>query len=105
MERRLHTRHHAATRVYLSAPGYGFWRCHAQNVSSAGVFLEDGPAELPRGTEVELIFAVSLGRVTRIHRRQAVVAHISSNGTGLMMKGYSSNQNQTRSRRAARSKA
>jgi hypothetical protein len=36
---------------------------------------------------VELIFAVSLGAVTRVHRRQAIVAHVSSNGTGLRMKG------------------
>lgn len=99
MERRLHTRHHARTRVYLSAPGHRHWRCEAKNVSSNGVFLENGPIDLPRGTDVELIFAVELGPVTRIHRRTAVVAHVSANGTGLQMKGYTNRR--ARNRRAA----
>jgi hypothetical protein len=37
---------------------------------------------------VELAFAISLGAVTKIHRRTAVVAHISRGGTGLMMEGH-----------------
>ena len=31
--------------------------------------------------------AINLGTVTKIHRRTAVVAHISRGGTGLMMEG------------------
>ena len=43
---------------------------------------------LRRGQTVELAFAISLGIVTKIHRRTAVVAHISRGGTGLMMEGH-----------------
>jgi len=90
MERRLHMRHPARTKVFLSAPGYRIHRCKASNVSSSGVFVEGSHLDLARGTEVELIFAVDLGQITRIHRRNAVIAHISSNGAGLKMKGYAS---------------
>ncbi len=30
-------------------------------------------------------FAINLGVVTKIHRRTAIVAHVSKGGTGLMM--------------------
>jgi hypothetical protein len=88
MDRRLHMRHAARTQVYVSVPGQPIRRCKAANVSSSGVFLEGATFKLPRGTEVELIFAVDLGTLTRIHRRNAVVAHVSSNGAGLKMKSY-----------------
>jgi len=88
MDRRLHMRHAARTQVYVSVPGQPIHRCKAANVSSSGVFLEGAKFKLPRGTEVELIFAVDLGTLTRIHRRNAVVAHVSSNGAGLKMKSY-----------------
>lgn len=81
-------RHPARTKVYVAPPGQPIRRCKASNVSSSGVFLEGGDFRLRRGTEVELIFAVDLGSVTRIHRRRAVIAHVSPNGAGLKMKGY-----------------
>ena len=43
---------------------------------------------LRKGQTVELAFAISLGVVTKLHRRTAVVAHISRGGTGLMMEGH-----------------
>jgi hypothetical protein len=97
MDRRLHMRHPARTQVYVCAPGQPIRRCKAANVSSSGVFLEGARFRLPRGTEVELIFAVDLGTVTRIHRRKGVVAHVSVNGAGLKMKSY-----EAQSRRYAR---
>ena len=33
-------------------------------------------------------FAINLGAVTKLHRRTAVVAHVSRGGTGLMMDAY-----------------
>lgn len=81
-------RHPARTQVYVSVPGQPIQRCKAANVCSTGVFLEGGRFRFPRGTEVELIFAVDLGTVTRIHRRNAVIAHVSENGAGLRMKSY-----------------
>ena len=84
-ERRSNLRHKALTTVYLSIPGTGGRRCIARNVSSRGVFVETDTLDLMRGTQVELIFAVNLGQVTRIHRRPAEIAHVSTIGAGLRM--------------------
>lgn len=85
LERRVNLRHKALTTVYLAVPGSGGRRCMARNVSSTGVFVETETLDLMRGTQVELIFAVNLGKVTRIHRREAEIAHVSVNGAGLRM--------------------
>ena len=88
MERRLHTRHRARTTVYVSAPGRKGKLCRARNLSANGVFVETSNLGLPQGSLVELAFAINLGRITKIHRRTAVVAHISHGGTGLRMESY-----------------
>jgi len=44
---------------------------------------------LPAGTVVNLVFAVNLGETIRLHRRKAVLAHVSERGAGLMMQGRS----------------
>ena len=85
MERRLHTRHRAKTTVYISLPGKGGRLCRAHNLSANRVFIETENLGLRKGTFVELAFAINLGKVTRIHRRKAVVAHVSGGGTGLRM--------------------
>jgi hypothetical protein len=85
MERRLLERSKVATTVYLSVPGGRFHRCRARNLSAMGVFLEIKALGLPAGTVVNLVFAVRLGDVVRLHRRKAVVAHVSEQGAGLMM--------------------
>ena len=35
-----------------------------------------------------LSFAINLGTIIKLHRRTAVVAHVSRGGTGLMMETY-----------------
>ena len=55
------------------------------NLSASGVLLTGAGLGLRKGQRVELAFAVDFGTVTRLHRRQAVVAHVSAGGTGLMM--------------------
>jgi len=90
MERRLHTRHRARTTVYISVPGRGGRLCRAHNLSANGVFIETRNLGLAKGTTVELAFAINLGKVTKIHRRQAIVAHVSHGGTGLRMDSYAS---------------
>jgi hypothetical protein len=85
MERRLLERNRVSTTVYLAVPGEGLYRCRARNLSAMGVFLEMRSLGLPAGTVVNLIFAVNLGAIVRLHRRKAVVAHSSSEGAGLMM--------------------
>ncbi len=88
MERRLHTRHRARATVYLIVPGRKGRLCRAINLSANGVFVETHNLGLAKGSIVELAFAINLGRVTKIHRRQAVVAHVSGGGTGLKMECY-----------------
>jgi hypothetical protein len=89
MERRLLERNKVSTTVYLSVPGGGLVRCRARNLSAMGVFLEIKALNLPSGTVVNLVFAVDLGKMVRLHRRKAVVAHVTERGAGLMMQGRS----------------
>ncbi|MGH8227277.1 MAG: PilZ domain-containing protein [Steroidobacteraceae bacterium] len=88
MERRLHTRHRAKTIVYITAAGGKRRLCKAVNLSATGVFVETTNLGLRKGQHVELAFAINLGAVTKLHRRSAVVAHVSRGGTGLMMEAY-----------------
>jgi len=89
MERRLLERNKVSTTVYLSVPGGNVLRCRARNLSAMGVFLETRALGLPAGTVVSLVFAVDLGKTVRLHRRKAIVAHVSERGAGLMMQGRS----------------
>ncbi len=88
MERRLHTRHRARTTVYIVMPGGRRRLCKAINLSATGVFIRTAGLGLRKGQEVQLAFAIDLGTVTKVHRRTAVVAHISGGGTGLMMDAF-----------------
>ncbi len=88
VERRLHTRHRARTTVYITIPGGRKKLCRAVNLSATGVFIQTTDLGLRKGQQVELSFAINLGSVTKIHRRTAIVAHVSRGGTGLMMDAY-----------------
>ena len=63
--------------------------CKAVNLSATGVFIETTNLGLRKGQQVTLAFAINLGAITKLHRRMAVVAHVSRGGTGLMMESYS----------------
>jgi hypothetical protein len=88
LERRLHSRHRARATVYLVAPGRRGALCKANNLSANGVFVETRNLGLAKGSIVELAFAINLGSITKIHRRKAIVAHVSRGGTGLKMECY-----------------
>jgi len=88
MERRLHTRHRARTTVYVVMSGRKSRICKAKNLSANGVFVETENLGLRKGQQVQLAFAIDLGLVTKIHRRTAIVAHVTRGGTGLMMEQY-----------------
>ena len=64
--------------------------CRAVNLSATGVYIQTADLGLRKGQQVDLSFAINLGSVTKIHRRKAIVAHVSRGGTGLMMDAYSS---------------
>jgi len=88
VERRLHTRHRARTIVYITAPGGRRKLCKAVNLSATGVFIETTNLGLRKGQQVVLSFAINLGAITKLHRRTAVVAHVSRGGTGLLMETF-----------------
>jgi hypothetical protein len=88
VERRLHTRHRARTTVYITTPTGRKKLCRAINLSATGVFVETTNLGLRKGQQVDLAFAINLGAITKLHRRTAVVAHVSRGGTGLMMDAY-----------------
>jgi hypothetical protein len=52
------------------------------------VFIRTTGLGLRKGQKVELAFAINLGTITKLHRRTALVAHVSGGGTGLMMEAY-----------------
>src|SRR5260370_40035915 len=85
VERRLHTRHRARTIVYITVPGGRRKLCKAVNLSATGVFIETTNLGLRKGQQVVLSFAINLGVIRKLHRRTAVVAHVSGGGTGLLM--------------------
>jgi len=89
LERRLHTRHRARTTVYILLPSGRRRICRAVNLSATGVFIETSDLGLRKGQQVALAFAIDLGQITKLHRRTAIVAHVSRGGTGLMMDSYS----------------
>jgi PilZ domain len=93
VERRLHTRHRARTIVYITVPGGRRKLCKAINLSATGVFIETSNLGLRKGQQVVLSFAINLGTITKLHRRTAVVAHVSRGGTGLMMESFAQASN------------
>jgi len=93
VERRLHTRHRARTIVYITVPGGRRKLCKAVNLSATGVFIETSNLGLRKGQQVVLSFAINLGTLIKLHRRTAVVAHVSRGGTGLMMETYAQASN------------
>jgi len=59
--------------------------CRARNLSANGVFVQTVDLGLQKGAIVEIAFAINIGAITKIHRRSAVVAHVTRGGTGLRM--------------------
>jgi hypothetical protein len=86
-ERRLNTRTPVTLSVYLSRHGVRFKHCRVNNLSAGGVFVETPALSVPRGTALELIFILKLGKITRIHRLPAVVARINETGAGMKLYG------------------
>ncbi len=89
MDRRIGTRQKAIAKVYLSHPGIGVQRCKTSNLSFNGVFVETPNAKhIARGKQVDLIFAIDLGNVIKLHRRKAKVAHVSQHGAGMTIENH-----------------
>jgi hypothetical protein len=90
-DRRLHPRHAGGVQVYVKPVRRPGKLCTACNLSADGAFLDTDNLGLKPGAVVELAFTVPQAGVTRLHRRSAVVTHISKGGTGLRMQHFSRN--------------
>ncbi len=60
-------------------------RHRASNLSAGGIFLEGAGRDLAVGHRVELVFPVTLRGVIRLHRKYAIVAHVTRSGVGMRL--------------------
>lgn len=88
IEKRLHTRHRASTRVRVSIPGRKSVICKAVNLSAAGCAIATGGLGLKKGQRATLTFLVKLGTITKMHIRTATVTHVTAGRTGFAMDTY-----------------
>lgn len=88
MERRLHTRHRAKTRVHIRPQGKPAKMCIAANLSAGGVGIKTEGMSLPLGALVELSFAIDLHPVVKIHKRYGRVVNIRNGITGFAMEAF-----------------
>jgi len=84
LDRRGAQRSRVANAVYVDLPG-SRRRLRACNLSRRGVFIEGWDPELEIGRIVSLVFPVTVQGVIKVHRKQAVVVHVSDLGAGLHM--------------------
>jgi hypothetical protein len=83
LNRRREARSTVRARVYLTRVGEGMRRCIARDLSRTGAFIEVDPVGLRSGNLVQVVFALDLGGVTKLHRVSGVVARLSWDGVGV----------------------
>jgi hypothetical protein len=83
-ERRRTTRQRVATDVYIDVDGERL-RGRALDMSACGVLVAGLQAGLEAGRTVSLVFPVPVQGLIKLHRKRAVVAHVSKRGVGLRM--------------------
>lgn len=88
VERRLHTRHRARTRVHIRPEGKESKMCVASNLSANGVAVKTEGMGLRAGMICELSFAIDLGSVVKIHKRMGRVTHVRNGVTGFAMEAF-----------------
>lgn len=91
LERRLHARHRAKTKIVIIANGKRT-KCQATNLSASGVAVQ--PTDpmtglgLKVGSKAELTFVIQLADVARLHRRLGKVAYVNNGVTGFSMEPF-----------------
>jgi len=88
IERRSHIRHRARTDVRIRKLSGQSKMCRAVNLSAQGVGIQTDDMGLLKGEIVQLVFAINLGSVSKLHRRTARVVHVRSGVTGFFMDAF-----------------
>jgi hypothetical protein len=87
-DRRHNKRFKSKTRVIVKTKLGKKRDCKAINLSSTGVAIETHNLGLIKGESVTLIFIIDFGKLQKIHRRQAVVKHVTKGVTGFSMEKW-----------------
>lgn len=93
-DRRLHSRMRISTLVQIRFSSITKI-CKCTNLSAAGVAVITDGLGLKVGDLVVLNFIISLGEVSRIHKRQGKVCHITNGITGFSFIPLSQNYRRT----------
>lgn len=88
VERRGVTRHRANSRVAIRTRDGKYRFTTAVNLSATGVAVKTSDMGLAKNTSVDLVFAIRLGGVVKLHRRKARVAYVRNGITGFAMHAY-----------------
>ena len=83
LNRRREPRSPVRARVYMSRIGDRSRRCIARDLSRGGAFIEVDPVGLRTGTLIQVVFALDLGGITKLHRVSGVIARLSWDGVGV----------------------
>ena len=83
-ERRCSPRQKVATDVYIDMDGQRL-RGRAVDLSARGVLVAGQHPGLAAGRVVSLVFPIPVQGLIKLHRKRAVVAHVSQHGVGLRM--------------------
>lgn len=83
LNRRREPRSSVRARVYMTRGGDRMRRCIARDLSRGGAFIEVDPLGLRTGAPIQVVFALDLGGVTKLHRISGMVARLSWDGVGV----------------------
>jgi hypothetical protein len=83
-DRRRMPRQRVATDVYIDVDGQRI-RGRALDLSARGVLVAAPQPGLEAGRTVSLVFPIPVQGLIKLHRKRAVVAHVSKHGIGLRM--------------------
>jgi hypothetical protein len=83
LNRRREPRSPVRARVYVTRIGAQMRRCVARDLSRGGAFIEVDPIGIRTGNLIQVVFALDLGDVTKLHRVSGIVARLSWDGVGV----------------------
>lgn len=88
-ERRLMKRFRTETQVLVRSYDGKRKFCKATNLSGNGVCIKTNNMNLSVGQTVDITFVINLGDLKKLHKREAVVKHVTNGMTGFRMEIFS----------------